>query len=479
MQSIWNDNCTIKRRKALSQDISTNHLIVGAGMAGILIGYFLKKYDNSVVIIDANEIASGDTEHTTAKITSQHGLIYHKLISEFGEKKAKQYAMANELAIKQYKQLIENRKIDCDFEEKTSYLYSLDKTEQLKQEVDAANKLGIPAELVQTTELPFEVKGAVKVPNQAQFHPLKFLKNLQEELVIYENTKALEFIGNVVLTNHGRITAKNIIVATHYPIIDIPGFYFTKMHQERSYVLALENVKRLDGMYRDIAKDGYSFRMYHDLLLFGGLNQRTGANEHGGCYDTLRKEAKKLYPEAKERYHWSAQDCITIDGIPYIGKYSKKTPNMYVATGFNKWGMTNSMVAAMILSDMIMGRDNQFAEIFSPRRFDLSASIRTLTKDLATTTKNYTMQKVYIPRNGIETIQNGHGGIVEYNGKKVGVYKNEEGECFIVSTKCPHLGCQLHWNADELTWDCPCHGSRFDYRGNPLEDPAIQGLLNH
>lgn len=476
MQSVWSDNCTIRKREALPQDITTNHLIIGAGMAGILIGYFLKKYDDDVVIIDANRIASGDTENTTAKITSQHGLVYHKLITEFGEERARQYAKANELAIKRYKELIQDRKIDCDFEEKASYLYSINQIEQLCSEVEAANKLGIPAELVETIELPLAVKGAVKFPNQAQFHPLKFLKNLSEELVIYEDTKALKVKDNMVLTNKGTITAKNIVIATHYPIIDVPGFYFTRMHQEKSYVLALANVKHIDGMYRDIAKDGYSLRMYQDLLLFGGFNQRTGENEQGGCYDLLRQEAKKLYPDAKEVYHWSAQDCITMDGIPYIGRYSKRTPNIYVATGFNKWGMTTSMVAGMILSDMIMGCENQYSKVFSPTRFDFSASISTLAKDLATTTKNYTMQKVYIPRKGIETIQNGHGGIVEYNGKKVGVYKNEEGEAFVVSTKCPHLGCQLRWNADELTWDCPCHGSRFDYRGNLIEDPANKDL---
>ncbi|MBM6860177.1 FAD-dependent oxidoreductase, partial [Clostridium saudiense] len=208
------------------------------------------------------------------------------------------------------------------------------------------------------------------------------------------------------------------------------------------------------------------------------IKQRTGENEIGGSYDALRRVAKDLYPKSKEKYIWSAQDCMTIDGIPYIGKYSDETPNIYVATGFNKWGMTSSMVSAMIISDMILGKENDFSEIFSPKRFDLSASINNVAKDISETAKNFIAQKISIPSSTIEHIKNGHAGIVEYNGEKVGVYKNNEGKEFIVSTKCPHLGCQLHWNADELTWDCPCHGSRFDYEGRLIGGPATKDLVD-
>ena len=168
---------------------------------------------------------------------------------------------------------------------------------------------------------------------------------------------------------------------------------------------------------------------------------------------------------------------MTIDGIPYIGKYSESTPNIYVATGFNKWGMTSAMVSAMIISDLILGKENDFSEIFSPNRFDLSLSISNIAKDLVETTKNFIAQKIYIPSSEIENIKNGHAGVVEYNGQKVGVYKNKEGKEFIVSTKCPHLGCELHWNADELTWDCPCHGSRFNYKGNLIDSPSVKDII--
>lgn len=478
MKSVWSESCKFRKREALNKDIKTDVLVIGAGIAGILTAYMLKQKGREVVLIDAAEIASGNTKNTTAKITSQHDLIYSKLISEFGEEKARQYAKANELAIKKYKEIIEYKRIECDFEEKPAYVYSLNEVDVLKEEVEAAKNLGIDAEFVQEVNLPFKIKGALKFNNQAQFNPLKFLRGISNELVIYENTRALEIKENLVVTSGGNITANNIVVATHYPIMNAPGYYFMKMHQERSYVLALENTSEIDGMYIDLNKEGYSFRTYNNLLLLGGISHRTGENEEGGSYDELRKVAKKLYPKAKEKYYWSAQDCMTIDGIPYIGRYSSETPNIYVATGFNKWGMTSSMVSAMIISDMILEKENDFSEIFSPRRFDLSLSINNIANDLIETAKNFIAQKVYIPSSEIEHIKNGHGGIIEYNGEKVGVYKNKEGKEFFVSTKCTHLGCQLSWNADELTWDCPCHGSRFDYKGRLIGSPATKDLVD-
>ncbi len=477
MKSVWSESCKFRKRDALNKDIKTDVLVIGAGIAGVLTAYMLKQKGREVVVIDAAEIASGNTKNTTAKITSQHDLIYSKLIAEFGEEKARQYAKANELAIKKYKEIIEDKRIECDFEEKPAYVYSLNEVDVLKEEVEAAKNLGIDAEFVQEANLPFKINGAVKFNNQAQFNPLKFLKGISNELVIYENTRALEIKENLVVTSGGNITANNIVVATHYPIMNAPGYYFMKMHQERSYVLALENTSEIDGMYIDLNKEGYSFRTYNNLLLLGGISHRTGENEEGGSYDELRKVAKRLYPKAKEKYYWSAQDCMTIDGIPYIGRYSSETPNIYVATGFNKWGMTSSMVSAMIISDMILEKENDFSEIFSPRRFDLSLSINNIANDLIETAKNFIAQKVYIPSSEIEHIKNGHGGIIEYNGEKVGVYKNKEGKEFFVSTKCTHLGCQLSWNADELTWDCPCHGSRFDYKGRLIGSPATKDLV--
>ncbi|MEG0307684.1 MAG: FAD-dependent oxidoreductase [Clostridium sp.] len=480
MESVWSKSRGFKKRESLNSNIKVEVVVIGAGLAGILTAYMLQKQGHKVIVIEARTVASGNIENTTAKITSQHNLIYNKLIKEFGEEKARQYADANELAIKKYREIINENEIDCDLQIKSAYLYSLDKVEELKLEFEAAKRLGISAELVEKINLPFDIKLALKFNNQGQFNPIKFLKEISKELTIYEHTRAIEIKEkeNVVITEEGKIIAEKIVVTTHFPIMNVPGFYFMKMHQERSYVLALENASNVEGMYLDVNKNGNSFRNYEDLLLIGGESHRTGKNEKGGNYNKLRLLAKELYPNSKEKFHWSAQDCMTMDGIPYIGKYSSSTPNIYVATGFNKWGMTNSMVAAMILADMISGNKNKFSEIYSPSRFDMSSSIGNLMKDGTETTKKFIAQLVNIPDEDIVHIQNGHGGIVDYNGEKVGVYKDENGKRYIVSTKCPHLGCQLQWNVDELSWDCPCHGSRFNYDGSIIDSPTTKSNNN-
>lgn len=477
MESFWNKKLETKKREVLTKDIDVDTLIIGAGLAGILCSYLLKESGVDNVIIEAKEVGSGNTKNTTAKITSQHDLIYSKLIKEFGKEKALHYAQANEKAIKMYKEIIEKKHIDCDFEELSAYLYTLDDIEQLQKELEAATELGIDASIEDINTLPFEVKGALAFKNQAQFNPLKFVYALADELKIYENTKALEVDGNVVITDKGIIKAKNIIVATHFPFINVPGYYFLRMHQERSYCIALKNAADVKGMYIDINKDGYSFRNYQDYLILGAYPIRTGkVNEN--IYEKLRLTAKKFYPHAIEKYYWSAQDCMTHDGLPLIGEYAKSTPNMYVATGFNKWGMTSSMVAAMILRDKILGLDNDYADIFSPHRHDITLSINNLLEDGFETSKNFLAQKFKIPKEHFENVKRGEGAIVEINNDKVGVYRDYSGRVFTVTTKCPHLGCELKWNCDELSWDCPCHGSRFNFKGEWIEGPATSNIIN-
>lgn len=478
MESVWKAEININERKALNQNIKCDVLVIGAGMAGILTAYMLNKSGSDVVVIDAGRIGGGVTKNTTAKITSQHDLIYDKLIKEFGEEAARQYAKANELAIKKYKEIIDEESIDCDYEKKSAYLYSSNDVSILEDEYKAAIKLKIDAELIDEIDIPVMAKKALKFKNQAQFNPLKFLKSISEKLTIYENTAALDITeDNIVVTkNDLKIKANKIVVATHYPFLNTPGYYFMRMHQERDYVIALENAQDVNGMYIGVEENSYSFRNYKNLLLFGGAGHRTGENEEGGAYEKLRKVAKELYPNAIERYHWSAQDCITIDNIPYIGEYSLKTPDIFVETGFKKWGMTSSMVAAMIISDLILGKENDFSEIFSPRRLDISVSIKNAANDLLLTAKNFLAQRLDIPMESYEDIKIGHGGIVEYNGQKAGVYKDKNGMVYVVSTKCAHLGCELKWNPDELTWECPCHGSRYNYEGKWIESPTNKNL---
>ena len=478
MKSVWSESYTLKERIDLNGDIEVDTVVIGGGIAGVLIAYMLKIKGVNAIVIDKGRVLNRNTKNTTAKITIQHDLIYNKLIKEFGEENAKKYAKANKLAIETYKDIINKNNIKCDFEIEDSYVYSLDDSKKIENEYEAAIKLGIEAELVDKIELPLDIAKAIKFKNQAQFNPIKFLNFITKDLVIYENTKAIDIKDNAVITEKGNIKAKNIVVATHFPIINTPGYYFLRMHQERGYVIALKDADIINGMYIDESENGYSFRRYNDLLILGSTAKRTGSNEKGGEYSKLRRFAKNLYPEAIEKYNWSAQDCVTQDGIPYIGHYSKDLENIYVATGFNKWGMTSSMVSAIIISNMITGIEEDFHSIFSPDRFDFTASIKNIVNDGVETVYNFISEIVHIPLERIDDIKKGEGKIITYNGKKIGVYKDKLGEVYKVNTKCPHLGCELNWNADDLSWDCPCHGSRFNYKGKLIDSPSIKNL-NH
>lgn len=476
MISIWSADSTLTDRQCLKEDIKVDVAVIGAGMAGILIANSLKEKGLKVVIIEADKVANGVTKNTTAKITSQHSLIYDKLTKETSQEIARQYASANEKAIKLYKKIIKEKNIDCNFEEMPAYVYAKENKEAIEAEVEAANRIGIKASLETINPLPYPIAAMVKFENQAQFNPLQFIQAIALELTIYEHTKVLSVEEQVVTTDKGKVIADHIVMATHFPFINAPGYYFARMFQQRSYVIALEHAQKLNGMYIDAQEDGFSLRQYKDMLLFGGGGHRTGKNELGGSYEKLRKAAKGFYPEAIEKYYWSTQDCMTLDGIPYIGQFSSKTPNLYVATGFNKWGMTSSMVSAIILTDLIIHQESEYSECFTPQRFHASASTKNLVVDGVETVSGLFTQLFTKAKSEIEQIEKEHAGTIDYEGMKVGIYKDKDGEIFMVTTKCPHLGCQLSWNQDELSWDCPCHGSRFDYKGGLIGNPATKGI---
>lgn len=425
-QSLWTETCQFPTFEPLQGDKKTDVLVIGGGICGILCTYFLKQAGINAILVDGRRICSGITKNTTAKITSLHGLIYSKLLKTLGKEQAQLYLTANENARKKYESLCGD--INCGFETMPAYTYSLTDRAKVETEVQALNTLGTPAEFVTDLELPFQVQGAVRVPNQAQFHPLLFLKELAKDLTIYENTMIRDITPTTAVAENGTISAKNIIVATHFPFINKHGNYFLKLYQHRSYVLALEGAQPLNGMYVDEDKQGLSFRSHNNLLLLGGGSHRTG--KQGGNFRELQDFAKQYYPDATPKFQWATQDCMSLDGIPYIGQYSKNTPNLYVATGFNKWGMTSSMVAATILCDMTQGKHNEFSKVFSPQR---------------------SMLKPQLFVNGLEATLNLLTPTVK---------------------RCPHLGCALKWNKAEHSWDCPCHGSRFEQDGTLIDNPA-------
>lgn len=416
-------------------------IVIGAGMAGILTAWFLQEEGKDVLVLEANEVASGQTGRTTAKITSQHDMKYKKLIQKVGREKARLYAEANQKAIEEYEKLIREQHIECDFKRTSAYLYSILKEEEFREEAEAARSLGIDAHFTLETELPFPVSGAVCFENQAQFLPLPFVKELAPKLNILERTKVMAIRGRRVESVDNVWTADKIVVATHYPMVNVPGFYFLRQHQERSYVVKLSGCKEIKGMYLGIDSDGLSVRQAGEYLLLGGGGHRSGKKTMRSSYQFLRDQAERYFPEGKEEEHWSAQDCMPHDEIPFIGNYSWFTPRLYVATGFGKWGMTSSMVAAMILREELCGRKSPYRKVFSPQRLNVRAGISNFLVDIG------------------ESVS----GLVK------GWFGNK-------TPRCKHMGCKLEWNPEEQTWECPCHGSRFQKDGRILDNPAKRNL---
>lgn len=451
MKSLWESTAGIPKRKPAEGLYERDVVVIGAGMTGILTAWQLQKAGKRVAVLEAGRIAGGQTGRTTAKITSQHGMIYSRLLQEFGQRKARLYAEANQQAISEYEHIIKENGIDCDFRRLPAYLYSTSDRTGLCSEASAASALGINAHEAEVRELPFTVAGAVCFEDQAQFHPLKFIRALAAKLEIYENSPVKSVGSQIVCTDRARFLTKRVVFATHYPLRDVPGFYFLRQHQERSYVVAVKSCEPLHGMYYSVDAAGLSLRSAGDILLLGGNSHRTGESRKGGAFGSLKAAACKFYPNAEIVRMWAAQDCMPHDGIPLIGRYSLWHPNWYVATGYGKWGMTSSMVAALLLTDMITGKRNPWEGLFAPRRICPEAARDNFRKDVKVS---------------VSGLLKGFAGSREK-------CRCGEGE---LQTRCTHMGCRLVWNPHEKCWECPCHGSRFDGAGHLLEGPAQKSL---
>lgn len=554
MNSFWLDSIENKNKfNKLEKDISTDVCIVGAGIFGLTCGYYLTKQGYNVVLLEKEkDIASKTTGHTTAKITSQHNLIYKYLIDSLGESMAKKYLYANQDAIENIYQIINDENIDCDFVRQDSYVYTnnLDELEKIKLENKAVNSLGFKSEFVTSTPLPFNVLGALRFPNQAEFNPIKYAYGLAKCITsngssaidglvnagsvgsvsvgdgIVENSPGGAslnlakgtgeiytdtLVQNIKKENDEFITSckdyvvrsKYVILASHYPFIDRLGYYFLKMYQSTSYVIAVDiGNKTFDGMYINSKQPTFSYRFANfsgscgkRLLLVGGADHKTGSKiDLSNAYSILEYEVRKYYPDCKVLYKWNTEDCITLDKIPYIGEFSHFMPNMYIGTGFNKWGMTSSNVAGNIIVDKILGRENEYENVFKATRLHPIKNNVELGNMIKETTNSFVINKFKVPdadldviednsvmsgskkAGNFEEIKNDSGHVLKYNGQTIGIYKDNDGKIFAVNPICTHLGCLLSWNNLDKTWDCPCNGSRFDYKGHQLYNPAIRDL---
>lgn len=487
--SYWIDSTQVTNYPKLQEDIKVDVAVIGGGIAGITAAYLLNQKGVKVAVIEADYILQGTTGHTTAKITSQHGLIYGKLLHEQGEELSSQYAQANESAIRMVKKIADAHKIDCDFSWQSAYLYTQQEKyrAQIEDEIKAARSLGIKAEFVEAINLPFQIKGAIKFPDQAQFHPLKFLKSLAKIIrenggLIFEQTEASLIDENeVVITKAGhKIKADRIIIASHYPFFDGGGLYFSRMYQDRAYAIAIKAKEKFpEGFYINVETPTRSLRATphgdEELVLVVGEHHKTGQGEDTNIhYQNLLDYAHQTFTVIDTPYRWSTQDCMTIDGVPFIGNLTSRSPNIYVATGFGRWGMSNGIASGMILSDLILQDNNPWAEVFNPARITVP-SIKSFVIQNINVAKNLLAGKLEKLPEEVE-LELDEAAIIKIDGERVGVYKDEAGEIYMVDTTCTHLGCELNWNSGERSWDCPCHGSRFSYQGEVLEGPAIEPL---
>ena len=495
MNSFWIDSIKNEQNfEKLNNDIETDVCIIGAGIFGITCAYYLSNLGYNVTVLEKYKVGQKTTGHSTAKITSQHGLFYDYLITSYGKKFAKDYLDSNEEAIKNMKDIIDNEKISCDFEYQNNYVYTTKKSElrAIKKEVSAVESLGFQnCDFVTKAGLPFKIEGAVCFKKQAQFNPSKYILGLCKSITskngkIFTNTTVTdvkkENDNYITFTENNIVKSKYVIVASHYPFINFPGFYFTKMYQSTSYVIAVDTKKTLfNGMYINFTNPIFSYRTAKlngkNILLVAGGDHKTGQpTSYKDSYGILEDEVKKYYPDCEVISRWNTRDCIPLDKIPYIGRYSNIMPNMFVGTGFKKWGITSSNVAANIIVDSIKGKVNKYAYLFDSTRLKPIKNKDEMKNILVQSTNSLFLDKMKKTNMEFEQIKSNSGSIIEINHQKVGIYKDNENKIYAVKPICTHLGCLLSWNVVDKTWDCPCHGSRFDYTGKNIYDPAFKNL---
>jgi glycine/D-amino acid oxidase-like deaminating enzyme/nitrite reductase/ring-hydroxylating ferredoxin subunit len=492
-EPYWREDIDFPKFPKLEENLQVDVGIVGGGIVGITAAYLLSKQDFKVALIDAGNILNGTTGHTTAKITAQHDLIYDELINHVGKDNAKLYYEAQMEAKKLIENNIKELDIACDFESQDAIVFtnSDDYIMQLENEKKAYDELGIDGELTDHIDLEVPYKKALIMKDQAQYHPLKYLTFLAKECVkngveFYENTTAIDVEYNkhpAILTRDGkRIVSRYILVASHYPFYDGQGFYPTRMYAERAYVLAIKSKKKYPGgMYITAEQPTRSIRSVkingEEVWLVIGDNHKTGQGkptiEH---YEALRDFAEKHIGIEEIIYRWSAQDLTTLDKVPYIGNITSEEKNIFVATGFRKWGMTNGTIAAKMFSEKVMGKDSPYEELFTPSRFHADPSLRKFTSINADVAKHLIKGKLEFTENNIDNLSSDEATITRINGKRAGVYKDMDNKLYALDTTCTHLGCEVEWNSGERTWDCPCHGSRFSYTGEVVEGPAKRPL---
>ena len=494
-RSLWIETTPETAYPALEGNVEVDVAVIGAGITGLMTAWLLKCEDRRVALVEMRRVAEGATGYTTAKVTLGHHLIYADLAKKQGLATARAYADSNQWAIERLEQLVSENRINCDWERAANFIYTEDEQwlSDLRGEVEAMRRAGISAELTTETDLPFPVLGAIRVDAQAQFHPRKFLQALAEKIVgdgshLYEHTRVSNIRSGdecTVVTNRGTIRARHVVLATHLPFLD-RGFFFAKAHPQKSYAIAaqIQELHAPLGMYISAEQPTRSIRSAPDrdgsrFLVIGGEGHKPGREDNGSQrYEALERFLNDRFDAAQVRYRWSTHDYMPLDRLPYIGRLRRTDDRLLVATGFAKWGLTKGVVAAAILSDTILGRDNRWAAVYNATRLSLRPSAAKFLIENAKVGTWFFGDRLRSRnrRDRINSLQGGQGIVAGIGARYFAIHRDDDGQLQAVSARCTHLGCLVGWNQADRTWECPCHGSQFAADGTLLQGPATEPL---
>ena len=479
----WNETGEKTHYPRLDRSISADAVIIGGGITGVTCAYRLEEKGLKPVLIEAGALADGTTGNTTGKVTIQHAVLYYKLEEKYGAEAARNYALSQSSALDFVKKAVEKESIECQLAENTAYIFGVNEQEwdTLEKEYAAAKKIGIEAELLKNSDFPPGNKGLLGYPRQYVFHPVRYLDGLARAAAakgaaLYCDTKAIKLepgdINTVYCEGDIAVKAKHVVMATQYPFYDGPNLFFTRLYPIRTYGIAVRAVRDWpEGSYINVGNPTRSIRSHVEkgerILIVVGESHYTGRGQGEVHYDNLVQFAEQVAGVGEVIAKWSAQDYDTPDDLPYIGRVSDNS-NIYVASGFRKWGLSNGTLAGMLIADLIEIGHCSYEGLYSRTRRDITSSLGKMVAGTVNPVIELVKSKVEATQD-VEGLQPGEGRVIRYKGERAGVYRDEGDNVTVLDITCTHVGTELNFNAAERTWDCPAHGGRYNTDGKLLE----------
>lgn len=487
--TYWNVTAPAPDFPSLSGDVTVDVAIIGGGIVGITTARLLKDMGQRVAVIEARRVGQQVTGKSTAKMSSQHGIVYQTLEQKFGEDRARLYGEAQETGIRRIQQLASQWAVEADIEPMPAFTYTNDQSyvSQIEKEVEVAQRLGLPASLEHgDIGLPFPVLAAVRFDNQAQFHPVRYVAGLAATIPgdgshVFEGTRALDWEPTRVVTDQGTVRARHVVMATHLPLGQT-GLYYAMAYPQAEPVIAAPIRRVPPGMYKNAEKPGHSIRTHRheNGQVYGIVAGTTFKPGHPDEEQEYIKELERWltdnFDAGPVEYRWINEDYTPMDGAPFIGWSSSTGDGYLVATGFDAWGISNGTVAAMIIADLATGKDNPWLPVFDATRVKPLAGAKEFTKENLAVAAHLVSGYLSRKPKSYDELEPGHAAIMKIDGENVAAFKDEQGVVQAVSAVCTHMGCIVGWNATDRTWDCPCHGSRFELSGEVIHGPATQPL---